>query len=122
DTTDRHRVPPPRPDRGSRVWPACTRVPGAAMGALVLFTPRPNRGRGLFSRYREAEEGERSEEMLTVAHKIVTELTVHTTIEEEIFYPAVHDMSEDLADVVDEGVEEHHVAKVLIEELSEIET
>ena len=92
------------------------------MDALELLTADHNRVRGLFAQYREAEEAEQTEAMLAVAGKIVTELEVHTTIEEEIFYPAVHDLSEDLAEVVDEGVEEHHVAKVLIEELGSLET
>ena len=91
------------------------------MDALELLTADHNRVRGLFARYREAEEAEKADEMATLAEKIVTELEVHTTIEEEIFYPAVHDMSEELAEVVDEGVEEHHVAKVLIGELATIE-
>jgi hemerythrin superfamily protein len=90
--------------------------------ALDLLTADHNRVRGLFARYRAAEEDERADEMLLVAEKLVSELDVHTTIEEEIFYPAIHDLSEDLADVVDEGVEEHHVAKVLIEELGEVES
>jgi hemerythrin superfamily protein len=89
--------------------------------ALELLTADHNRVRGLFARYRDAEEAEETTEMLNVAEKIVEELEVHTTIEEEIFYPTVHDMSEELGEVVDEGVEEHHVAKVLIEELGAVE-
>jgi hemerythrin superfamily protein len=89
--------------------------------ALELLTADHNRVRGLFARYRGAEEADKHTEMTSVAGTIVTELEVHTTIEEEIFYPSVHDMSEELAEVVDEGVEEHHVAKVLIEELAATE-
>ena len=91
------------------------------MNALELLTADHNRVRGLFARYREAENAENTGEMHSVAEKIIEELEVHTTIEEEIFYPTVHDFSEDLAAVVDEGVEEHHVAKVLIEELGSLE-
>jgi hemerythrin superfamily protein len=42
---------------------------------------------------------------------------VHTTIEEEVFYPAVHDVDEEISETVDEGIQEHHVAKVLMDEL-----
>jgi hemerythrin superfamily protein len=91
------------------------------MNALDLLTADHNRVRGLFARWREAEERDDQGEMITMAAKIIEELEVHTTIEEEIFYPAVHDHSEELADVVDEGVEEHHVAKVLIDELANLE-
>ena len=52
-----------------------------------------------------------------LADKIVEELEIHTTIEEEIFYPTVHDLSSEIGDSVDEGLEEHHVAKTLIGEL-----
>lgn len=48
-------------------------------------------------------------------------LRVHTTIEEEIFYPAAHEMSSELADAIDEGVEEHHVVKVLLGEIEDLE-
>ncbi|MGH9224643.1 MAG: hemerythrin domain-containing protein [Acidimicrobiales bacterium] len=44
-------------------------------------------------------------------------MEVHTQIEEQIFYPTIRDASEELAEVVAECVEEHHVAKVLIEEI-----
>src|SRR3546814_2613808 len=42
-------------------------------------------------------------------------------IEEEIFYPAVQDTNEDISESVDEGEQEHHVAKVLIGERGEVE-
>src|SRR3546814_6451660 len=42
-------------------------------------------------------------------------------IEEEIFYPAVQDTNEDISESVDEGEQEHHVAKVLMGELGEVE-
>jgi len=92
------------------------------MNALDLLIADHNRVRGLFTRYRAAEEAERTDEMVELAGKIFEELEVHTTIEEEIFYPAVHDTNDDIAETVDEGVQEHHVAKVLMEELGQVET
>jgi hypothetical protein len=44
------------------------------------------------------------------------ELDVHTALEEEIIYPAIRAKIED-EDIMDEALEEHHVAHVLIEEL-----
>ncbi|HTJ73852.1 MAG TPA: hemerythrin domain-containing protein [Acidimicrobiales bacterium] len=87
------------------------------MDALDLLTADHNRVRGLFARFQSAEESEETAEMTALAEKIVTELTVHTEIEEQIFYPAV-DANEELHDTVSEGMEEHHVAKVLIEEVA----
>ncbi len=42
---------------------------------------------------------------------------VHARIEEEVFYPAVDSAGEELHETVTEGVEEHHVAKILITEI-----
>lgn len=58
------------------------------------------------------------ESMKLLTAKIVEELQIHMTIEEEIFYPAVRGESDEISDTVYEGVEEHHVAKVLVEELA----
>lgn len=47
------------------------------------------------------------------------ELTAHTHIEEEIFYPAVRaELGDD--DLVDEAEEEHHMAKMLLNELADM--
>jgi hemerythrin superfamily protein len=87
------------------------------MDALSLLTADHNRVRGLFARFQEAEEQEDTAQMLELAGKIIVELEVHTTIEEEIFYPAAHDLSEEIGETVDEGLQEHHVADVLDEEI-----
>lgn len=87
------------------------------MDALVLLTADHNRVRGLFARFQAAEEAEDSALMAELSEKIITDLEVHTTIEEEIFYPGVSDASEEIKDTVDEGVEEHHVAKILMSEI-----
>jgi hemerythrin superfamily protein len=91
------------------------------MDALELLTADHNRVRGLFSRFKEAKDGDDDDTMATLSDKIVTELEVHTTIEEEIFYPAVRDYSDKVSELVDEGIQEHHVAKSLIEELSTLD-
>jgi iron-sulfur cluster repair protein YtfE (RIC family) len=91
------------------------------MDALDLLIGDHNRVRGLFARFEAAKESERTDEMLVLATKIFEELEIHTSIEEEIFYPATHDLSEDIGEVVDEGVQEHHVAKVLMEEIRAVE-
>ena len=87
------------------------------MDALALLTADHNRVRGLFARFQAAEEEKDTETMMELAAKIIVELEVHTTIEEEIFYPEIKGASEDIKDIVDEGVEEHHVAETLIGEV-----
>jgi len=50
---------------------------------------------------------------------IKTELLIHMDIEETIFYPSVKaEPSEELKDEIREADEEHHVAKLLIAEIS----
>jgi hemerythrin superfamily protein len=90
------------------------------MDALSLLTADHNRVRGLFARFQSAEEEGNIPEMTDLAAKIIVELEVHTTIEEEIFYPEIKGADEEIKDTVDEGMEEHHVAKVLIAEIKEL--
>lgn len=53
--------------------------------------------------------------------KICKALIAHTTIEEEIFYPAVRAKIEEGEDLVDEAVVEHASAKDLIQQLQEMQ-
>jgi hemerythrin superfamily protein len=87
------------------------------MDALSLLIADHNRVRGLFARFQAAEEEKDAATMMELAAKIIVELEVHTTIEEEIFYPEVKGADEEIKDTVDEGIEEHHVAKTLVGEI-----
>lgn len=91
------------------------------MDALTLLTADHNRVRGLAERFKAASESDDTATMSTLAEQLRTELEVHTTIEEEIFYPAVRDLDEDVAETVAEGLQEHHQVKVLLEELLALE-
>ncbi|MGH9024271.1 MAG: hemerythrin domain-containing protein [Acidimicrobiia bacterium] len=86
------------------------------MDALQLLVADHNRVRGLFANARSAHEAGDVATLAQVAKKIFDELDVHTRIEEEVFYPEVKRMS-DLAEMVAEGLEEHHVVDQLIEEM-----
>jgi hemerythrin superfamily protein len=91
------------------------------MDALMLLTADHNRVRGLFARFEEAHGKDDDQLMAELCQQIVTELKVHTTIEEEIFYPFVRQLGEQFSDELDEAVEEHHVVDVLIEEIATVE-
>lgn len=80
--------------------------------AIALLESDHRKVEGLFVQY-EASEDE--DEKTALAHQICTELKIHTTIEEEIFYPAVEGMIEE--DTVDEAYVEHDGAKVLINDI-----
>lgn len=88
------------------------------MDVLDLLIADHNRMRGLFARYTEANEADRSDEAAALAARIVEELTVHMAAEEEVLYQAVKERNEEIHEDVAEGVEEHHVAKVLIGEIA----
>jgi hemerythrin-like domain-containing protein len=53
-----------------------------------------------------------------IVDRIIELLTVHTYIENEVMYPRVRELLPDLEDDVLESYEEHHVADVLVVELS----
>jgi hypothetical protein len=67
----------------------------------------------LFERYGSTSS---SQEKLSLARQICTELIVHTTLEEEIFYPACRKKAVE-HEALDEAQVEHDSAKVLIGEL-----
>src|SRR5512140_3720910 len=69
----------------------------------------------LFDKFEKAEGRSAKTKIVKQA---LTELKVHATIEEEIFYPAVRKAVG--KDIMNEADEEHHVAKVLIAELEEM--
>jgi hemerythrin-like domain-containing protein len=50
--------------------------------------------------------------------KIIALLNVHTYIENEVMYPRVRDLLPELTEDINESFEEHHVADVLVVELS----
>ncbi len=64
----------------------------------------------------EKVEKARGDRKKALVHEICTELSIHTMIEEEIFYPSCKGMIDD-EHVLDEAYVEHDGAKVLIAEL-----
>jgi hemerythrin superfamily protein len=91
------------------------------MDALTLLIADHNRVRGLFARFKEAKESENVLTMRDVVTRITEDLEIHTTIEEEIFYPAVSDLKDEIHELVKEGIEEHHVAKSVLGELATVQ-
>jgi hemerythrin superfamily protein len=71
----------------------------------------------LFKKFEKAKDDGEKKELVTAA---CTELTVHSQIEEEIFYPAAREAIE-AENIMDEAEVEHTVAKQLVEELKGME-
>jgi len=84
------------------------------MDAVALLKADHRKVEELFEKF-ESAKGSSAKQKLV--QQICTELTVHTMIEEEIFYPACAGAIED-EDIVQEAYVEHDGAKVLIAELT----
>jgi len=82
------------------------------MDAVALLKADHRKVEDLFETYENARSKSAKAKL---AQQICLELTIHATIEEEIFYPAVKGQVED--DMLDEAYVEHDGAKVLIGEL-----
>ncbi len=82
--------------------------------AIALLKADHRKVEDLFEKFESAKSDSVKK---TLAMQICTELTVHATIEEEIFYPACTGAIEE--DTLTEAYVEHDGAKVIIAELAE---
>jgi hemerythrin-like domain-containing protein len=86
------------------------------MDAVSMLREDHRKVKELFQQFEEAEDINRKRQ---IAQQAIKELKVHAALEEELFYPAVRREIDD-EEKIDEAVEEHHVAKLLIAELSKM--
>jgi hemerythrin superfamily protein len=70
--------------------------------------------------FREFESAEAAEEKQSIVGQAISELEVHASAEEQIFYPAVRQDSPDAASHLDESFDEHHVMRLLMGELKDM--
>lgn len=91
------------------------------MKATTLLKNQHKEVAALFKQLQGTEDAdERRELMETISEK----LRVHMMIEEQIFYPAVRDgvdTKKVREEMVPEAYEEHHVVKLVLEELPEVD-
>jgi hemerythrin superfamily protein len=73
----------------------------------------------LFDDYEARKEEGKGAGKAIIARQICEALTMHATIEEEIFYPAVRKRVKEAADLVDEAAVEHQTLKDIIARLEE---
>ena len=85
--------------------------------AIVLLKEDHKEVRRLFRDFEGVGENAETRKQ-KIVDKIIELLTVHTYIENEVMYPRVRALLPDLEDEVLESYEEHHVADVLVMELS----
>jgi len=85
------------------------------MDAITLLKTDHEKVSGIFEKLEETtERAEKTREELFT--KLKQELDLHAHVEEKIFYPALKE-SEETRDITMEGIQEHHVVKVLLREL-----
>ena len=90
----------------------------AALDAVELLTTDHKEVKALFKQYDKLVESDGNEdEKQALAAQICQMLTVHATLEEELFYPAAREALGEDADLVDEADIEHASAKELIAQI-----
>lgn len=103
----------PARKKSSKQKSAKRRGTARSADAIALLKADHTKVEDLFSQFEKARNDDRKR---TLAQQICAELTVHTTIEEEIFYPAAREALDD-DDLLDEADVEHASAKELISQI-----
>ena len=90
----------------------------AAQDAIKLLTADHKEVKDLFDQYQKLVDADAKDaDKEALAQKICTMLTVHATVEEELFYPAAREVLGKDEDLVDEAAVEHTSAKDLIAQI-----
>jgi hypothetical protein len=91
------------------------------MDAVELLKQDHQKVKGIFAEYRSARY-RAYEKKRKLADQAILELQVHSTLEEESFYPADEQRGgKGLSEFVSVGEEEHHVAEMLMDELKGVD-
>jgi hemerythrin superfamily protein len=90
------------------------------MKATELLKQQHREVEDLFERVEKTDD---PDERMELAGEIASKLNVHTSIEEEIFYPAYREQSQTKKGetLTLEAFEEHHVVKLVLAELPDID-
>jgi hemerythrin superfamily protein len=87
-----------------------------AMDAITLLKNDHRDVEKLFKRFEKAGDGAYVEKR-DVVDRIIEALSIHASIEEQLFYPVSRATVEGTEDIALESIEEHHVVKWLLSEL-----
>jgi hemerythrin superfamily protein len=90
------------------------------MDAITLLRDDHKTVEQLFKRFEKA--GDRAYvEKRQIVDRIIEELSVHASIEEQVFYPVARATVADTEDIALESLEEHHIVKWLLSELADLD-
>lgn len=92
---------------------------GKSVEALEMLKQDHDKVQKTFKEF-EKMDREQKEAVRQLAVTVCEDLRVHTTLEEEIFYPALRDAIDD-EDLLNEAAVEHETAKMLIEQLENMQ-
>ena len=89
------------------------------MDAVTLLKKQHREVEALFKKVEKTEDGEARRALM---EEITASLEMHTSIEEEVFYPAVHEIDSKKADeMINEAYEEHGVVKLVLAQLPSVD-
>jgi hemerythrin superfamily protein len=89
------------------------------MKPMDLLKKQHKEVKSLFKKIEKIEDAKQRRQLM---EEISTALQAHTAIEEELFYPAVREVGTKKAEeMVDEAYEEHHVVKLVLQELPQVD-
>lgn len=72
--------------------------------------------------FKKIEKTEKVDERKELMAQIKQKLELHTTIEEDVLYPAIRELDTEKAEeMVNEAFEEHHVVKLVLAELPKVD-
>lgn len=104
----------------ARKSPARSDAKSASNDALDMLKQDHKEVKALFAQYDALAEADgEDQEKAAIATQICRMLTVHATVEEEIFYPAARERLPDDEALIDEADVEHATAKDLIAQIEE---
>jgi hemerythrin superfamily protein len=89
---------------------------------IDLLTEDHRKVEEMFEEYESSKDESDDEAKSALVATICLELTIHATVEEEIFYPAAREaLEEEDSDMLDEAEVEHASVKVLIADLADMQ-
>ncbi|MER5734896.1 MULTISPECIES: hemerythrin domain-containing protein [unclassified Streptomyces] len=86
------------------------------MDGIVLLRDDHKTVEKLFKEFERAGDDDRARKR-EIADQVIRELTAHTWIEEQVFYPAAREAAPETTDHILESVEEHHAVVWMLSEL-----
>lgn len=90
------------------------------MNALTLLKQDHGNVEELFQRF-EVAKADDTDELARVRDLVLTHLSRHAAVEEQVFYPAIRErLGDETAATVLEGLEEHHLVKLALTELEKL--